>query len=179
MRPNKNLILLFGLFIFTGISSAQNDTSGVTIFQSLFGTNRFIIDSSAVPEDPLTQKIRVLRSERGPINFENVIKFTIRDQQSKDTTRPKEYYDKFLEECQTGNAHRNIENVLINLYRQCFTEEEVDQLVEFYKSTAGKKMFKDFLLLTAIAANTVQDILKLTAEKLDKEMNIEKKKNNK
>jgi hypothetical protein len=38
-------------------------------------------------------KIRIFRSEKGPVNMDNVIKFSILDEQSQGTTRFKEYYD--------------------------------------------------------------------------------------
>ena len=172
MTKKSIFILLIGLFLLSCISSAQNDTIGISAIQLLLDSTRFRIDTSAVPEDAFTQKIRELRSVRGPINFDNVIKSAILDKQTNDTTRPKVFYDKLLEDCQSGNTHRIIENLLINLYRQCFTEEEVELLVEFYKSSVGKKMHREFLLLTATAGNAIQNIVKSAADKLESDMNI-------
>ena len=175
MKRNKILVLLLVLCLFTVSSYAQNNAVNISAIQSLFGDAKFKIDTSAVPEDRLTEKIRILRAERGPINMDNVIKYTIQSQQANDKVRPKEYYDRFLEQCQQGEAHRMIENILINLYRQCFTEEEADQLIEFFKSSAGKKMRTDFLLLSATGATAVQKIVKTTADKLELEMKSEGK----
>lgn len=97
-------------------------------------------------------------------------------QQANDTKRPKEYYLNLLDECQHGYAHHQIENILINLYRQCFTEKEVDQLVEFYKTSVGKRMMIDIFMITATAGAAIQQIVKVTSEKFDQKMKAEEKK---
>jgi len=175
MRRRKLLMLLFGLCSFTVNSFAQSDTATIATFQKIFGTTQFKVDTTAVPEDSLTQKIRLLRKVRGPLNMDIVIKNFIQGQEENDKTHPKEYFDRLLEECQNGNAHRLIENVLINLYKQCFTEQELDQLLLFYKSSAGQKMSKDFMLLSFTGATAAQRIIKTTAGNLDQEMRAEGK----
>jgi hypothetical protein len=170
MRRNTILFVFVGLFVCTGKSLAQQDTASLAGISRLFGTTKFKVDTTAPPNDSLTAKIRMVRAERGAFNIENVIRLSIQGQRSNDTTHSKEYYDRLLEECQHGAAHRLIENVLINLYRQCFTAEEVDELVKFYKTSAGKKTWSDFLILSVTGAGAAEKIVKAAAEKLSSEM---------
>ena len=166
MTRNTILLVFVGFWLFTGRISAQQDTTSLASISSLFGATKFKIDTTAPPNDSLTSKIRLLRSERGWFNIDDVIRLAIQGQQSTDTTHSKEYYKRLLEECQHGAAHRLIENVFINLYRQCFTADEVNQLTEFYKTSAGKKTRVDFLILSATGAAAAEKIVKATAEKL-------------
>jgi len=173
MIRNTILLVLVGYWLFTGRISAQQDTTSVAGVASLLGSTKFKIDTTAPPNDSLTAKIRLLRSERGPLNIDNVIRLTLQGQQSTDTTHSREYYSRLLEECQHGAAHRLIENVVINLYRQCFTADEVNQLTDFYKTSAGKKTALDFLILSATGVAAAEKIVKATAEKLLLDMSKE------
>ena len=140
MKKFSISVLFLGMCIFTNSTIAQkNSTEIPSSLQSLFGNLTLKVDTTSPPEDSFTKKIRIFRSERGLLSFDTVIKYQIESQQSNDTKRPKEFYPGLLGELQHGYASHLIENLLINLYRQCFTEKEVDQLVEFYKTSAGKK----------------------------------------
>jgi hypothetical protein len=173
MTGSTILFVFMGLLVFTGRLSAQQDTGPMAVISRLFGTTKFKVDTTAPPNESLTAKIQTLRAERGSFNIENVISLTIQGQRVTDTTHSKEYYDRLLEDCEHGAAHRLIENVFINLYRQCFTAEEVDQLVKFYKTSAGKKTWRDFIILSITGASAAEKIVKATAEKLSSEMKKE------
>lgn len=138
--------------------------------QSYIENLKLRVDTTTPPGDSLTSKIRILRAERSKLNFDTVLKYSIISQQSNDTKRPREFYQNLLEECQHGYTHHMIENVLINLYRQCFTEKEMDQLVEFYKTPVGKRMMLDILLITSTAGPAIQQIVKETSDKIDQKM---------
>ena len=164
----KVSILLLGTCLFTLSTFAQTNSNGMpAAFRSLIGDLKLKADTTNPPEDSLTKKIRIFRAERGSFSFDTVIKYQIESQQSNDTKRPKEYFLNLLDKCQHGYAHHLIENVLINLYRQCFTEKEMDQLVEFYKTLAGKKMMVNIMMITATAGPAIQQIVKVTSEKID------------
>ena len=179
MNQGKVIILLIVLCLITLWVAAQNNSDGMpAAFQSLIGDLKLKVDTTTPPEDSLTKKIRIFRAERGSLSFDTVIKYSIESQQSNDTKRPKEYYLNLLDECQHGYAHHLIENILINLYRQCFTEKEVDQLVEFYKTSVGKRMMIDILMITATAGTAIQQIVKVTSEKIDQKVKTGEKKNN-
>jgi hypothetical protein len=176
MKINIILILVVGSCILFDVLTAQTDSTAASAIKLLTGNIKLQVDTVSPPKDSLTIKIKLFRSERGPINFDNVIKFSIQGQQAKDTTHPKAYYDRLLEECQHGSAHLKIESILINLYRQCFTEQEIDQLRAFYKTSAGKKMITDIFMISTTAAPAIEKIVKGTADKLDEEMKAEGKK---
>jgi hypothetical protein len=131
------------------------------------------VDTSAPPNNRLTTQVRLLRDERGWFNIGAMIRLSIEGQRANDTTHSKEYYDRLLEDCEHGNAHRLIDNIFVNLYRQCFTEAEINQLVGFYKTSAGKKIATDFIVLTITGANAANEVVKAAAEKLSLEMKRE------
>lgn len=177
MNQTKVIILLIGLFLSTLYTSAQTNSNGMpAAFQSLIGDLKLKVDTTSPPEDSLTKKIRIFRIESGSFSFDTVIKYQIVSQQSNDIKRPKEYYLNLLDECQHGYAHHLIENILINLYRQCFTEKEMDQLVEFYKTSVGKRMMIDIFMITATAGTAIQQIVKETSDKMDQKMKTGSKK---
>lgn len=171
MKQGKVIIMLIVFSLITFRLEAQNDSNGLPeAFQSVIGNLKLTVDTTTPPEDSLTKKIRIFRVERSPICFDTVIKYQILSQQSNDKKRPKEYYVALLNECQHGTAHRLMENILINLYRQCFNEREVDELVEFYKTSVGKRMMIDIMLIIGKAGPAIQQIVKETSDKMDKEM---------
>jgi hypothetical protein len=175
MIRNTIFLILTGCCLFSATTWGQQDSTPVGGLASLFAAsaNKFKVDTMTPPNDTLTAKIRLLRSERGWLNINNLIRFELQGQQLKDKTLPKEYYNKLLEDCEHGDTHRLIENVFINLYRQCFTEEKVNQLTEFYKTSAGKKTSLDFFVLSATGASAADKIVKVAAEKLSLEMKKE------
>jgi hypothetical protein len=170
MKKVEILLVILGLLLFSINSNAQTNKSGLDALKAIVGDVKLKVDTASPAEDSLTIKIRVLRSERGTVNWDNLIKLSLEDKQSKDTLRPAEYYQRLLDACQNGYPHRLIENVIVNLYRQCFTEKEVDQLIELYKTPLGKKMFFDFLLITTTSAPAIQKIVDVTADKIQADM---------
>ena len=177
MTPFKVITLLIVFCLTTLRLAAQNNSAGMpAAFQSLIGDLKLKVDTTAPPEDSLTKKIRILRAERGSFSFDTIIKYQILSQQSNDKTHPKEYYVNLLDECQHGYTHHLIENILINLYRQCFTEKEMDQLVEFYQTSVGKRMIIDIFMITATAGTAIQQIVKETSDKMDQKMKTGEKK---
>ncbi len=170
MKAFKISLAFLGLCLYSISLNAQSDSTEYNALKSLFGDTRLKVDTTPPPEDSLTSKIRVFRSEKGPVSMDNVIRLSIEDAQSKDTARSKEYYARLLESCQAGYAHRIIENILVNLYRNCFTEKEMDQMIELYKTSLGKKMFVDLIKIAATAAPAIQDIVHETGKKLEWEI---------
>ena len=124
-------------------------------------------DTVSVVDDLLTRKIRALRSERSGLTIETILQIKIMEEQQKDTSHSKEFYKKLLEEVTTGRTSKLIENSVINLYRRTFTEKEIDELVKFYKTSAGKKMDEQYLLLLVESAKNAEQLLKLAAKNLE------------
>jgi len=89
------------------------------------------------------------------------------DEQQKDTTHAKGFYNELLKKVTTGRTSELIENSLVNLYRRTFTEKEIDELVSFYKTSAGKKMDKEFLLILVESVKDAEQLLKLAAKNIE------------
>lgn len=159
------LVILLAFISFTSI--AQVDSSFITQLKSLDTANTLRMDTTAVPYDKLTQKIRLLRGERGGFNIEMAIRMKLQEEQAKDKKHSKAYYDQLLTEVTTGKTSKLIDNVLVNLYRRSFTEEEIDQLVVFYKTSAGKKMNKEFILLMVRSIKDAEHLVKLAAANME------------
>lgn len=162
----RNIILPFCFLFLHFISSAQADTSFFLRLKSLDTANTLKADTAAVANDRLTQKIKLLRSERSGLTTESVIKMKISEEQEKDTAHSKYFYKKLTDEITTGKTGKLIETSLINLYRRNFTESEIDDLIKFYKTPAGKKMNKEFILLTLQSIKDAEQLLKIAAKNL-------------
>ena len=89
------------------------------------------------------------------------------EEKQKDTSAAKkEFYDKLLNETTHGRTAKLIDNCTINMYRRTFTEQEVDDLLGFYRTSAGQKMDKEFLLLLVESAKGAEQLLKMAAKTL-------------
>ena len=158
----RAIILITTLLIYF-ISFSQIDTSFIGKLKALDTVNNLKADTTSVPDDALTKKIRMLRSEKNGLTIETILKIKIGEEQQKDTAHSKEFYDKLLTEITTGKTSKLIENCVLNLYRRNFTEQEVDDIVKFYKTSAGKKMSKEFLLIMVQSVKDAEQLLKLAS----------------
>jgi len=162
----KLSISIFALLV-PFISFSQIDTSFLAKLKALDTASTLKSDTISVPDDLLTKKIKLLREQRNGLTTETVLRIKIMEEQQKDTTRSKEFYDKLLEEVTTGKTGKLLDNVLVNLYRRNFTEKEIDELLLFYKTSAGKKMDKEFILLMLQSVKDAEQLLKLAVKKLE------------
>ena len=161
------MIKVFLLLLLPTVSFSQLDTTFLARLKALDNADFLAKDTMAVPEDMLTQKIRQLRKERVGLTTETVLRIKIMEEQEKDKTRPKAYYDQLLEEMTTGHTAKLLDNCLTNLYRRTFTEKEIDDLMVFYKTSAGKKMDKEFILLMLQSIKDAEQLMKLATSKLE------------
>ena len=90
------------------------------------------------------------------------------DEQKKDTAHSKEFYKKLTDEITTGKTSKLLENSIVNIYRRTFTESEVDELIHFFQTSAGKKMDKEFLLLLVQSVKDGEQLLNLAVKNLEK-----------
>jgi hypothetical protein len=148
------------LFLLPVFSYSQIDTSFFTKIKSLDSANILRIDTAAVPNDSFTKKIKQLRKEKQGLNLETVLELKLMEQQKSDTGHSKEFYDRLHAEITTGNTGRLIENSLVNLYRRLYTEQEIADLIKFYKTSAGKKMDKEYILLMVESIKDAEQLLK-------------------
>ena len=165
MRSLLFLILFF--ILFTSPLYSQFDSSSLARLKSLDTMNILKLDTSEVPNDSFTQKIRELRKEKSGLSIESILQIKIMEEKQKDTTRSKDFYAKLQNELTMGRTSKLIENCMINIYRRSFTEEEVEDLVRFYKTSAGKKMDKEFLFLLVESAKDAEQLLGLAAKKIE------------
>ncbi len=161
----KVIIFILSLLI-PFLSSSQIDSSFINKIKALDTADILKSDTIAVPDDFLTKKIKLLLSEKKGLTIGTILKIKIMEDQQKDTSHSKEFYNKLLEEVTTGKTSKLIENSLINLYRRKFTEKEIDELVSFYKTSAGKKMDTEFLLLLVESVKDAEQLLKLAAKNI-------------
>jgi len=146
---------------------SQIDSSFINRIKALDTANVLKSDTVSVADDALTRKIKTLLSQRKGLTVETILRIKITEEQQKDTLHSKEFYNKLLEEVTTGKTSKLIENSVINLYRRIFTEKEIDELVRFYKTSAGKKMDEESLLLLIESAKNAEQLLKLAVKNLE------------
>ena len=149
------------------VSFSQIDSAFIFKLKALDTANILKSDTAAVPDDPLTQKIKLLLSEKKGLTIGTILKIKIMEEQQKDTTHSKEFYNDLLEDVTTGKTSKLIENSLINLYRRTFAEKEIDELIRFYQTSAGKKMDKEFFLLLVRSVKDAEQLLKLATKNLE------------
>lgn len=158
---NSLLILLFlsQLNVFS-----QEDKS--TIFKRISETMQtFKVDTSAVPKDKISDKIRELRTLKGGFNINEAMEYKIAEAKSKNELSEVEYekLKMFLSE---GNGKKWLDNAIIWIYRNHFTYNEIKQLVKFYKTEAGKKMAIDFPIIMIESVKSAETIMeKFTGKK--------------
>ncbi len=160
-------ILFILLSLCTGFFSfSQADTSFFRKLKTLDTLNVLKSDTLPAPNDVLTEKIKILRSEKNGFDIESILKMQINEQQQKDTLHTQAYYGKLLSEVTDGSTGKLIENCLINLYRKTFTEQEIDDLTAFYKTSAGKKLNKEYIILMAESAKDTEQLLQIAIKNI-------------
>jgi hypothetical protein len=160
---------LFITFLLFSIASiAQIDSAFILKLKALDTANTLQADTMALPDDVLTKKIKQLRAERsGGLTTEAVLKIKLAEEQGKDKKHDAAFYKKLEQDITTGHTAQLLENIMINLYRRTFTESEIDELVRFYKTSAAKKMDKEFLLMMVQSVKDAEQLLKLAVSKLE------------
>ena len=139
----KIIFISFCLFQLFGFSQVEN----TNIFDRISETMKtFEIDTLAAPNDKVTAKIKELRNLKGGFNINEAMDYKIMEAKIKNEITEIEYQkiNAFLTQ---GNGKKWIDNAIIWIYRKQFTYKEIKQLVKFYKTSAGKKMAKDFPII--------------------------------
>jgi len=150
------------------LSFSQIDSSFIARIKALDTANVIKSDTIAAPDDAMTKKIRLLLRERSGLTIQSLLQIKIAEEQQKDTTHSKEYYNKLVNDVKTGITGKLLDNCLVNIYRRTFTEDEIDELIRFYNTPAGKKMDKEFLLLLLQSVKDAEQLLKLAAKRIEK-----------
>ncbi len=152
-------LIMAVLFAATGFS--QVDSAFLLRLKRMDTANFLRLDTLTPPNDGLTRKIKELRKERKGINIGAVIQIKLLEERAKDTTRPKSFYDNLEAELTTGNSARLLENSLVNIYRRSFSLKEIKRLIRFYKTSAGRKMDDEYVLLLVQSVKDAEQIMKM------------------
>jgi len=150
-------------------SYSQIDSAFINRIKALDTANVLRSDTLSVPDNALTKKIKLLLDEKRGLTIGTILRLKLTEEQQKDTTHTKDFYSKLLAECTTGKTGKLIENSLINLYSRTFSEKEIDDLISFYKTSAGKKMDQEYLLLLVESVKDLEQLLKLAVKKVESE----------
>ncbi|GAC1425370.1 MAG: hypothetical protein NVS9B7_28840 [Flavisolibacter sp.] len=169
----KKLTFFLILLINAHCSWCQLDTAFILKIKSLDTANILKLDTIPVANDRLTRKIILLRKQRTGLTTETFINIKLEEEQAKDSSVPKEFYEKLKVNLFEGKGHYLIENSLINLYRRTYSEKEIDQLIRFYKTSAGKKSEKENFLLMVESIKDAEKIMEIARKSLLKEMKLE------
>ncbi|CAM4386868.1 DUF2059 domain-containing protein [Flavobacterium terrigena] len=162
----KTTILLFICFVIS--SHAQNDKTSVPIFEKIaLEMKEFKLDTTLVPNDKLSKRIEKLRSLKGGFNINEAIEFKIAEERSKENA-PTEELDKIEAFFKTGNGKKWLNNAIIWIYRKQFTLKEINQLIRFYKSSAGQKMAEKFPILMLQSLKAGEEIKENFVQQLKK-----------
>jgi len=149
---------------------SQIDTAFIGRLKALDSLNILKLDTAAVPNDQLTKKILELKKEKTGIGLESLMYIKIIEEKQKpNSSRTKDFFDKLQNELATGRTSKLIENCFVNIYRRTFTESEIDDLIRFYKSSAGKKMEREFLPLLVESAKAAEKLLEMAAKQIERE----------
>lgn len=163
----KKITTLFFIF-FTIWSQAQNDKTSTPIFEKIaLEMKEFKLDTTAVPNDKLSKRIEKLRSLKGGFNINEAIEFKIAEERSKENA-PTEELDKIEAFFKNGNGKKWLNNSVIWIYRKQFTLKEVNQLIRFYKSSAGQKMAEKFPILMIQSLKAGEEIKENYVQQLKK-----------
>ena len=158
------IVFFFICLALSATSFSQVDTAFLLEIKSLDTLNSLRLDTTSVPNDMLTRKIKELRKEKNGIDLETMIFIKLKEQQEKDTIHNADYYQLLTNEITSGHTGLLIENCVINLYRNTFSLTEIKDLIAFYKTSAGKKMNKEFILLVLRSAKDAELLLNQAVE---------------
>ena len=163
----EKITTLFFIF-FTIWSQAQNKNEKLPIFEKVaLEMKEFKLDTTAVPNDKLSKRIEKLRSLKGGFNINEAIEFKIAEERSKENA-PTEELDKIEAFFKNGNGKKWLNNAVTWIYRKQFTLKEINQLIRFYKSSAGQKMAEKFPILMIQSLKAGEEIKENFAQQIKK-----------
>jgi len=149
-------------------AQSQIDTSFIAKLKTLDTANILRADTSDVPNDQLTKKILELKKEKTGLGLESLMYIKIMEEQQKpNNPHPKDFYSRLQKELMNGRTAKLIENCYVNIYRRTFTESEIDDLLRFYRTSAGKKLEREFLPLLVESAKAAEQLLQLAAKRME------------
>lgn len=145
------------LFIFEFLCSTKSAVGNISKLAS--SLKDFKVNTSPVPEDQLTHKIRKLREIKGGFNFNEAILFKIGEDLSKGdlTQLDGEKLDHYFK---LGQGKADLDNAVIWIYRDLFSSSEIRKLTKFYRSSAGQKLSEKFPIIMLESLKSAEEIMK-------------------
>jgi len=100
------------------------------------------IDTVAAPNDELTAKIKkLLKASHGMDAGVNTMKAMIESQRKNPSSQlPDEFFARFIGAIDNGRVVNLMEIVVIKIYRQKFTLQEMKDINKFYETPVGQKL---------------------------------------
>ena len=169
MKTNY-LFLLVYLF-FTASLIAQNETGvpkNSPIFQRITeGMKNYKLDTLSPPDDKSTKLIMELRELKGGFNINEFIQFKMEEESQKPENNTEEFR-RAMDFFTRGNGKKWLDNAVINIYRNHYTEKELKALVKFARTPAGQKLASETPLII-LQTVTAGEMLKEQYSKEKKE----------
>ena len=102
-----------------------------------------IVSLSIFSQDSLNEKIIEMMELSGSSkNYDIVVERLLEIQKSSNSSLGDEFWDK-LEKTFIDSAKSKIYEAIVPIYAKYLTEKDVDQVIAFYKSTAGQNLIKN------------------------------------
>ena len=140
----KQLLFISVLMLHFSVR-AQSDK--LPIFERLTAElTSFQVDTTEIPNDKLSAKIRKFRALKGGFNVNEAMEFKIAESLSKSEISQSEY-ESLRQFISAGNGRKWLDNAVIHIYRKHFTVAEMNRMIRFYKTSAGQKMAADFPMI--------------------------------
>ncbi len=106
-------------------------------------------DTTLVPEDNFTKEIDKLLLEIDAVN--NAVSIGVsylkNEKEKNANLSMADFYDKFKIALESEEVRKYYRNLFIRIYRKYYTENEIIQLTNFYKTELGKKAYRNFALI--------------------------------
>lgn len=150
-------IFIIAFLCFSSLMYSQ-DTEKDIFKRITTAVEKFTVDTTAVPEDKLTEHIRKLRETKGGFNINEAILYKItEDRNKKDITAEEaaQLEDFILK----GKGKVWLENAVIWIYRKHFSLSEIKALTRFYSSSAGKKFSYNFPIIMIESFKSAEKII--------------------
>jgi Trm5-related predicted tRNA methylase len=111
-----------------------------------------VIDTTAAPNDELTAEVKKLLAATGIMKatlqtMKNMLDIQRRSMQQL----PAEFFDRFTLYVENGRVERLMENLIIKIYRQKFTANDIKEVNKFYETPVGKKLAAETVNITTAA----------------------------
>lgn len=141
---DKSIVILsLVILLISNSSVAQSDSIMNKMFREIAS---FTPDTTMPPPGKKSVLASRLLSYTGILNIDEAIDFKIFESRQK-KERPENEISAASEFFNTGKGRRLLNNAMINIYTESFTEVELKRLTKFFKKNTGKKFLRTFPMI--------------------------------